>query len=114
MRGIIIGASLALALTQVVLAEEPRSANAMMPGCRSFLSNVVPNALGAFDEGQCSGVMEGLLTAADQIICVPAGVTRNQTIRVVVQYIDQRPQRMHERFATLAYEALKEAWPCKP
>jgi Rap1a immunity proteins len=34
-------------------------------------------------------------------------------ILTVIKYIDARPQRMNERFAKLAYEALKAAWPCK-
>jgi hypothetical protein len=34
-------------------------------------------------------------------------------VLVVVKYIDERPERMHERFTKLAYEALKAAWPCK-
>ena len=36
-----------------------------------------------------------------------------QTVRVVVQYIDSRPERMHEDFKKLALEAMKAAWPCK-
>jgi hypothetical protein len=40
---------------------------------------------------------------------VPTGVTYEQAIRVVVRYIDQRPQRMHERFEALAIEAIYDA-----
>ena len=36
-----------------------------------------------------------------------------QVIRVIVAYIDKRPERMHEDFALLTLEALKNAWPCK-
>jgi hypothetical protein len=34
-----------------------------------------------------------------------------QTVKVVIAYIDARPARLHEHFATLASEALKEAFP---
>ena len=43
--------------------------------------------------------------------CIPKGVTTNQITRVVIQYIDQRPARMHEGFMWLAAEAIRETWP---
>jgi hypothetical protein len=39
--------------------------------------------------------------------------TNDQLVRVVVAYIDARPERMHESFAVVALEALQAAWPCK-
>lgn len=46
-------------------------------------------------------------------VCAPGAVTKGQALKVVVQYIDQRPARMHEDFMKLAVEALQAAWPCK-
>jgi Rap1a immunity proteins len=46
--------------------------------------------------------------------CIPDEVTRGQVVRVVIKYIDQHPEQTHELFGFLAYDALKEAWPCKP
>ena len=46
-------------------------------------------------------------------LCVPNLVTREQTVRVVIAYIDARPARMHEDIRGLALEALINAWPCK-
>jgi hypothetical protein len=34
-------------------------------------------------------------------------------MRVVVAYIEKRPERMHEPLADLAIEALQQAWPCR-
>jgi Rap1a immunity proteins len=45
--------------------------------------------------------------------CVPDRSTVGQAVRVVVAYIDQRPERMHEYFEVLALEALRRAWPCR-
>ena len=45
-------------------------------------------------------------------ICKPANVTNFQMVRVVVKYIDDRPERQHENFKVLAIEALGAAWPC--
>jgi hypothetical protein len=40
-------------------------------------------------------------------------VTFPQAARVIVRYIEARPQRMHESFVSLVIEALHDAWPCK-
>ena len=48
-----------------------------------------------------------------RIRCLPKEViTIDQGVRVVVAYIDARPERLHERFASLAFQALIAAWPC--
>jgi Rap1a immunity proteins len=39
------------------------------------------------------------------------GVTRGQTVRFVVNYIEARPTRMDEPFWQLALQALIDAWP---
>jgi hypothetical protein len=47
--------------------------------------------------------------------CRPQGVIHEQAVRVVVAYIERRPQRMHEDFRRLALEAMHEAsWPANP
>jgi hypothetical protein len=43
----------------------------------------------------------------------PICETLEQKIRVVVAYIEARPNRMHENFNFLAIEALRDAWPCR-
>jgi Rap1a immunity proteins len=48
----------------------------------------------------------------DASSCRPQGVTTGQMVRVVVAYIERRPERMHEDFRRLAIEAWHEAWPC--
>jgi uncharacterized protein (DUF433 family) len=40
-------------------------------------------------------------------------VTTDQAVAVVVKYIEARPERMHEQFGDLTFEALTAAWPCK-
>ena len=41
----------------------------------------------------------------------PREVTDEQIVRVVVQYIDSQPARLHEDFVVLAIEALRKTWP---
>jgi hypothetical protein len=92
-------------------AEDRQSANYMMAGCRGILLDHVPPKL-YFDTPYCAGVIDGL-GWADSGICPPAGATSGQAVRVVVKYIDDRPERLHEKFYTLALEALRAAFPCK-
>jgi len=74
--------------------------------------------MGGGDATFCLGVVQELVD-----ICQPTGVpfrsldmvTFSQMLRVVIVYIEARPQQQqqHEDFVPLAIEALKAAWPCK-
>jgi hypothetical protein len=91
------------------------SANYLMPGCRGVLSPSKANP-DPYLEGWCLGAIDGIIfMGGGNSICLPTNaiVTYEQSARVVVTYIEARPQRMHESFKKLALEALMEAWPCK-
>ena len=45
-------------------------------------------------------------------ICPPPESTVDQGVRLVVQYVDSQPTRLHDNFDALAIEALRKAWPC--
>ena len=108
---------LAAALLHQTAHAQPsvRNANFMLEGCRDFLSNSDRNPI---RQGYCLGIVTGLgyLQAyfpLDQKSCFPKGATQEQELRVVVDYIERHPQRMHEDFRELTLEAWHEAWPCK-
>jgi hypothetical protein len=91
------------------------SANRLMPWCRVVVEKgpgpfSTADAQLAFDAGRCVGFVTGIAVAGS---CLPPGVTGDQLLRVVMKYIDERPQRMHEDFAILVKEALAITWPCK-
>jgi hypothetical protein len=67
----------------------------------------------AFKQGDCIGPMTGILDTAVRFdaFCAPRGVTMGQVLRSVVQFIDARPVRVHERSTWLALEALTATWP---
>jgi hypothetical protein len=99
------------------LAEEPfiGSANYVMPGCRAVIDekNVSDGEL--LNHGLCIGMVFALFDwgTISELICPPPQVTIEQTMRVVVRHIDDRPAKMHMRFSLLALEAMQAAWPCK-
>ena len=121
-------AVLALAMTSVALSEtRDDSANFVMHGCRDALSGDTKK-LAYFPAGLCAGAVTATVYAGT-IECVafqkgyvaswahaidpPKGYTTEQATRIVVKYIDARPERMQEPFYLLAWDALIEAWPCK-
>jgi Rap1a immunity proteins len=85
------------------------SANYVMPGCRYYVSDNGRDHL--FLQGLCGGAISGL-RFLNRGSCVPAEASWRQIVHVVVQYIDSRPERMHEDFRVLAVEAMNSAWPC--
>jgi hypothetical protein len=86
-----------------------------LAGCKNYMHGS-KDRLFSYEEGLCEGhcvgAISGIREAAEDI-CVPDGADFGQAVLVVVKYIDERPQRWHERFPKLAYVALKAAWPCK-
>ena len=114
----IIAVALILNCRIAFAQQDQYSANFIMPGCReaaALISLSTPsNELGDVAH-ICLGIIVGLsyLGRSDGTICVPLGVTRDQAVGVVVQYIDGQPTRMNENFVPLAIEALQATWPCK-
>jgi Rap1a immunity proteins len=101
------------------------SADAIMRGCRMMVSDsTLDDPNDSFLAGVCAGTIDGLVYEANmlklssapaphaEVFCVPKETTIQQQIRVVVKYVEARPERMHERFALLALLA-REAWPCE-
>jgi hypothetical protein len=48
------------------------------------------------------------------LFCTPeSGITNDQAARVVVKYLREHPERLHEKESLLAMAAFAEAFPCK-
>jgi len=45
--------------------------------------------------------------------CLPDGVTPNQTVRVIVKWLEDHPARLHEKAIGLVLTALRENFPCR-
>lgn len=45
--------------------------------------------------------------------CVPANATVGQVARVLVKFLEDNPNRLHEPVGLLYMEALYDAFPCK-
>jgi Rap1a immunity proteins len=107
MRASVVCAGLLLALTGEAVGAGVTSANTVMPGCRAFIAHPDEYYL----QGYCMGAVAAIIRV-DPSTCPPKDSTIGQGVRVVVKYIDSRPERLHEDFNDLAAEALRIAWPC--
>jgi len=96
-----------------VAAEMDESANYWLPFCRQVAKGNFYQG-DAFRNGGCAGIITGLLFLGRSagVFCRPDGVTVEQAVRVVVQFLDQHPARTNENFNALAVEAMRDAWPC--
>jgi hypothetical protein len=118
MRSRFIGLTmLALTATAAHPASSYHSANTNLPGCKNLLleEEKILSREQNFRTGRCAGILLGISYFASSLarICWPEGITNDQITRVVVSYIDRRPERWHEDFRDLALEAMRDAWPCK-
>lgn len=121
MRAVMLAVGLVAALMAncgVAVAEQDvTSANFLMSACRDVVSGNMSNGESngdLFTMGLCAGIISGLSYMGTFYgLCSPIGVTPQQAVSVVVQYIDHQPARMDEDFRVLASEALRAAWPCK-
>jgi hypothetical protein len=76
--------------------------------CLGYVTGVVD------DHFKCQ-ISEASTTAAldrTKHFCLSDGVTPNQTVRVVVKWLEDHPARLHESAIELVLSALKENFPC--
>jgi hypothetical protein len=93
------------------------SANALFQGCKAAAQNEKVDPQTATVASYCNGVIYALASVSDllsnpmQRSCVPA-ISTGQMMRVVVKFIDDHPERLHENFVQLALEVFHRTWPC--
>jgi hypothetical protein len=103
---ILLASSFVVVAGKVSLAAD--SGNEYLPRCRDGAPD--------FMQGVCLGIIEtvAVYETANGRICVPGAGTRRQMWAVVVKYLENHPERLHEDIHLLAAQALQTAWPCKP
>src|SRR5262249_32402699 len=117
----VVSATLFVSATEATAQESPgdNSANSVFSGCKAFVEGRTTSSKLHAEGNFCSGAVHALagvgkyLSPPEWQSCVPANSTAGQLARVVINYIEARPQRMHEDFRLLTLEAFHYAWPCK-
>src|SRR5262245_28596658 len=99
-----------LALTIRARAEDTKTANRVLPGCKDSPDHRLTSGVSMYQQGRCSGYVANLVYGVgEQEFCSPKGVSIGHAVAVVIKYIEARPERMHEPFGDLALEALTAA-----
>ncbi|WP_341232344.1 Rap1a/Tai family immunity protein [uncultured Methylophaga sp.] len=75
-----------------------------------------------FGIGHCLGLIQGIRDTLDLFsyahpesglkACIPTQVTTMQNIRVVVDYLQKNPDKLHQDTIVLTLIALREGFPC--
>jgi hypothetical protein len=113
---ILVGAFVALSATGAAAADDPFNAAAFLTGCKLDLAgkgSTSPPAL-AYMAGECYGVVRTAASALSQfgLACPPLTTPGFKFVEVVVRYIEERPERLNEKFQDATIAALTTAWPC--
>ena len=84
-----------------------------------------PNAVGALNEGMCIGYISGIKDAlrmaaveADKSgsigVCFPeGGIPNGEAVLVVIKWLKDHPEKLHEPAIALTVKAFQKAFPCK-
>jgi hypothetical protein len=69
-----------------------------------------------FNQGLCIGIILGVEDNAhyDRKICIPKNIDIKKRAQVIKDFVATQPNRMNESFASLAFDALVQKWPCTP
>jgi Rap1a immunity proteins len=120
--GPLIVATLAIALGST--SAKAASANEVLPACKLYLSVVDRHGAVSqsavshlMDAGECLGAIYAMLNVSQALtvplrFCPPTDTQPDQGARVVIAYIEKKPERGREDFTTIALDALRSKWPC--
>lgn len=109
--------ALSACLCSPVKSQNIDALNVTLPNCKAWLdsfdhkSSPEGSRMDGVNQGRCIGIVEGLFAAAVDI-CAPSGTNLNQTVRLVVSYIESLPEPRLDNFKALALEGMRRAWPC--
>ena len=101
--------------------------NALLDNCKTVLNmggrtHTVKGKDAPHKIGYCRGLLRGLILSMqyyrvssrkDALYCTPDDITSEQAVRVVVKYLEEHPEELHETDAILATKAFMQAFPCK-
>ena len=65
---------------------------------------------------RCSALIRGawISSVSTRLVCTPETGTIDQMVRVVYNWLEDHPERLHEDEVILVNDALREAFPCSP
>lgn len=102
------------------IAKDIGSGNHLLNACNTFMSDNKQDMSYSegLDAGYCvglvSGIAETIISSDSPTACFPkSSVTREQTVRIVVKYLNNHPEQLHLSASSLVMVSFEEAFPCK-
>ena len=107
-----------------------KSGNDLLRGCSAVLHTLDTGMASdqKFGQGYCLGLVNGIRLANDlyapvfldqglpneeRLFCMPVDTELGQVVRVIVNYMNAHPEKLHLEPIELVYPALNRAFPCK-
>jgi hypothetical protein len=89
----------------------------MVQPCTQALLGDSADSLDFMPMAFCIGVISGIAWTTPHLktgsqFCVPPDATRDEQLAKVVQYMEAHTERLQEDFFVLAFQALRQSWPC--
>lgn len=99
--------------------------NRLLNDCGEVIKLITKEDASSFSSTKaehCYGLILGTVGAHDLLskhknndyfFCLPSGVTTNQATMVIVKYLKEHPENLHNSASTLILLALQKNFPCK-
>jgi len=118
MRVYVIVAGLALSVIGKASATVVDKGTDVQKSCELLVQGSFRDNGEARSAGSCEGMIETAMLfspnlPADVRACPPAQGSVLQSAKILLQYIENNPNRLNEPGITLAIEAFRDAWPCQ-
>jgi hypothetical protein len=96
--------------------ENYQDGNHLLPICQAVIAaSARPNwkdTHEAWNNGFCLGLVQGI-SYSSPVVCPKNGVTYEQSVRVVVKFLEDNPEKLNLDQNDLVVMALSKAFPCK-
>ncbi|SEI79348.1 Rap1a/Tai family immunity protein [Pseudomonas sp. NFR16] len=112
--------ALLLSVSTYAMADGNKLLLECQDGINSMSGGAAKNPVGI---GHCVGVLQATMDTLDlfheagntpRLVCVPeGGIPMVQSMRIVVQSLEEHPQSLHLNESVLVVAALKNAFPCR-
>lgn len=98
------------------------SGNELLVQCQNAIKGINSGVFNdPYDTGVCFGTVSAVMgmatfyktsVASDIRICIPDNVTTGQGARIVVKFLQGRPELLNEERSVLTWMALMNSYPC--
>src|SRR5205807_7301045 len=118
MRAYLIVAGLALSVIGKASATVVDKGIDLQRSCEILVQDSFRDQGEARSAGSCEGMIETAMLfspnlPADVRACPPAQGSILESVKVLLRYLDNNPDRLNEPGITLAIEAFRNDWPCR-